>query len=365
MGYWPVNAAHVAVLLSLYQTRAPLTVTILSPAVGETVTVDNPTIEWDISSGAQVEYRVRIFEPDGVTQVYDSGAVVSATQSDTVTGGLLSTGVEGYILRVEVLNDAGDIGVSLSTFDTVFQPSVPVTGVRLVELGDKCVATSDPELPGVLIRWDQVVPGVGETFVQYTMLRRPAGTSAWTTIKTITDITTTRHIDYNFAARETNEYAVVWTALDGADTLVSLPVDPVPQASVDFDWTFLHDWADPDNWVAYFSLEQGEDIESDRSFDRLWGRQQPTLFVGEAEYATLSLTALPDLYNGDVWDDTRTLFARQRTAGSTIVVRNGIAGTRFFTSFSRLKRDLGQVQYETDTELIETYFDESFMAANA
>lgn len=362
MSYWPINAGHLAIQLSLYQTLAPLTVTILAPEAGEIVTVDDPVIEWALASGTQVRRRVRIFDPDGVTTVYDSTTDTTATLQEQVTAGLLETGVEGYILRVEVENDEGLIGVALQVFSTVFQPSVAIEGVRLTELGDKCNVGSVVELPGVEVRWTQVVPAVGEQFQSYRVLRRASGETAWTTIATITDITQTRHTDYNFRARETNEYTVIWTVLDGTEVLVSLPVD-TPRATVDFDWTFLHDWADPENWVCFFSFEQSQGVEADRQFDRLWGRQAPTAFIGPAEYETIGIDGLPDVYRGGVWDDTRSLFARQRTDGATIVFRNGIAGTRFFCSFAELDRSLGQRQYEPRTELIETNFDESAQSA--
>lgn len=357
MTYWPKDAGHPAVLLSLYQTRAALGVIITSPVA--IVTDDQPTIAWSISSGVQVTRRVQVLSPDGLTVVFSSGPTVTASQSVAVTAGLLHTGIVGYIIRVEVLNDVSLIGVGFATFDTTFQPSVPVSGVHLTPFGDKCTIGDDPELPGVRVRWTRVVPGVGETFRSYSVVRRVDGEATWEVIRTIADITVTRYDDYTFAPRATLEYGVIWTAANGADTLVSLPQTPAPRARIDFDWTFMHDVLDPRNWVVYFSLEQQEDVQSDRTFQRLWGRQQPTLFIGEDEHSVFRMKALPDGYGGDVWDGASTLFSRQRLAGSTICVRNGIAGYMKFCSFDSLSRDMGQAQYSADAQLVETFFDES------
>jgi len=361
MSYWPTNAPHTTVLHALYYTAAALGVTITDPADNALVTVDNPRITWELDSGTQVERRVRIFEPDGITTVYDSGTAATATLFVDVTPGLLATGIEDYIVRVEALNDAGLIGVATSHFDTTFQPSVPVTGLRLTEFGDKCFRLSYPELPRIRVRWDQVVPGPGETFDHYDVVRREAGSSTWETIRIVNDITTTTIDDYNFRSYTSYEYGVIWTALDGADVLVSLPETPAPTARVEFDWTFLHDVGNPANWVVFYSLEGDEEREGDSSFDRLWGRTKPTQFVGEDDHVVVQINGLPDGYDGDVWDNAEELFAAQRATGATICVRRGKQRRVNFCGISRLSRNTGQEQYEPRIELTEISFDQSLL----
>lgn len=359
MGYWPTSGGHAAVLGTLYSTAPALVVDVTYPENGDVVTIENPEVTWDISSGTQETRQVSIWRYDGnvLTQVLDSTALATSTQSYTPFFAL-ETG-HTYLLRVTVLNDEGLIGVGETVFSTVFQPSVAVTGVRLVTFGDKCHSNRYPELPAIRVHWDQIVPGVGESFQSYNVLRREAGETTWEVIRTVTDITTVRIDDFNVRSYTSYEYAVTWTALDGPDVLVSLPQDSVPVARVEYDWTFLHDSLDPTNWVLFYSLEGNEERESDRTFQRLWGRQQPTLFVGEDDHVVIKLKGLPDVFNGEVWNATEGLFGRQREAGSAIVVRRGIARRINFCGFSKLSRALGFKQYEPEIELVETFFDES------
>ncbi len=361
MGYWPTTAGHTQVLHRLYYAAAALGVTITFPPEGGLVVVDNPTITWDIDSGVQFQKRVRIYAPSApLTAVYDSATDTTPNQFDAVTGGILQTGVTGYLVRVEVLNTDGLIGVAQGHFNTTFQPSSAVESVRLQVFGHKCTQ-ADVELPRIRVQWDQVVPAGSEIFNHYDVLRREAGTSEWDSIRQINDIATTAIDDYNFAPGVTYEYAVIWTANTGTDALVSLPQTTPPAATVEWDWTFLHDVFDPTNWVVFFSFEADEDRVSDRDFKRLWGRTKPTLFVGEDDHITLRIRGLPDVYHGTIWDDTERLYSMQAATGTTICVRRGKQRRVNFCGFADVSRSQGQEQYEPTVNLVEVNFDEALL----
>ena len=144
-----------------------------------------------------------------------------------------------------------------------------------------------------------------------------------------------------------------------ADTLVSIKQDPPPFERVENDFVYVAPADDPSTFFTFFSLRSSQELEQPHREVPLWGRQEPTEFVGEQEFSRLRLEGLPDLHRGALWDALTAVVALQRTAGSVLCVRVGFAGQRFFMNTTRQSRDNAQKTYEPRLELVEVFFDES------
>lgn len=119
------------------QLQTALTVTISDPAGGGTVVAPGFLVDWDVTGGGtQVDYRVRIYESDQSTVVYDSGTQASATTEHTVpsTSGLVNSST--YYIRVEVTDDgaiAGDSGFHMISTDWTSPDTI--TGITVTPVG--------------------------------------------------------------------------------------------------------------------------------------------------------------------------------------------------------------------------------------
>lgn len=364
MSYWPTTPVYSHVLRMLYSTAASLTVTITSPADGAVLTSGEVPVTWTFSPGTQQTYRVVVIDPDGSTVVYDSGAIASSTTSHTIPEGYLQTGETGYTIRVDITTTTGDLGSGSVEVDTSFAPSVNVEGVAVTLIGDRCERSNYPELPRMLVRWTQVIPSGSETFVRYSVWRafsNPASNpGAWERVGSIDNIATTSFEYAGCPPFAPVWFAVTWTAIDtNGDSLTSVRQSPAPSATIRFDWCFIHDPADLDNFVAFYSFDVTEERTEDQAFGRAAGRDVPTKFIGEADGLELSLDGLPDLQRGQLWARLMTLRAAER-AGTVFCVRVGRLGLRFFGNLNSAPRRAGsQEQEQTSVDLIETYYSEA------
>lgn len=363
MSYWPDTPVYTHVLRQLFTTSASLVVTILSPADGATLTSGEVPVTWTFSPGTQQTYRLLVIDPDGVTTVYDSGAIASATLGATIPEGFLETGVTGYTIRVDITTTTGGVGTGSVEVDTSFAPSVNVEGLTVTMIGDRCEADVYPELPRVALRWDQVVPSGTETFVRYSVWRalsNPATTAgAWERVASITDVATT---SYEYTCPPSFApvwYAVTWTAIDSnGDSLTSIRQSPAPFATLRFDWTFIHDPANPDSFVAFYTFDVVDAPDEEHSFTRAAGRELPTKFIGQGNGRTVSLEGLPDLQRGEMWSRLYALRAAERT-GATLCVRVGRARLRIFAGTDNMRRAVSQQQEQTTVDLVETHYSEA------
>lgn len=347
-------------LLPLFLTSPQIAVTILVPTEGAVLTDAEVAVQWTFSPGTQQTFRVQAIDSLGAT-AYDSGIIASAALTHTIPEGFLDTG-QSYTIRVSITTTAGQSGQGTVDVTTAFPPSVNVVNITVAAVGEDCDTPSggSPGLPGLEIRWDEVVPAVTETFVRYSVWRRAAGEtdSDWVRVASIADVGDNRLIDYVPTSRIVYEYAVTWTALDAGDTLVSLKQDPPANGHTDFDFIWLHDWNTPGSQLQFFSLASGVAVEQDQRELALWGRQAPTLFIGEKEFRRVSLSGLPALHRGGVWVDLQTLVAAQRTAATVLVLRIGFSGESMFCQVVRSSKDNRQKQFEPSVELLEVFFEE-------
>lgn len=360
MSEWPTTGvALVHRNLALYLAATLFDVTIVTPADAAVLTTAEVDVTWAFSPGTQQTFRVEVLE--GAIIVYDSGIVATVTQAHTIPEGNLETGA-AYTIRVTVTTTDSNTGQGSIDVTTAFAPATNVVGVALEVLGDKCELppVGEIEIPSIRVSWTEVVPQGAEVFVRYSVWRREAGEADtdYVRIASIVAIATTTFIDRCPIPYATHEYAVTWTATDGGDTLVSVKQDPPAFAQVQNDFVYITEVGNATNSLVYFSLSSSIGIEQDTRELALWGRQRPTMFVGEQEFRQLSLAGLPALHRGTLWDDLTTLVERQRTAGIVLCVQVGFAGLRFFMNATSAGRDNRQKQFEPRLELVEVHFEE-------
>lgn len=116
-------------------TAAP-TVSITSPAGGAVLTVPTALVQWSFDVlRIQVDYRLQVFAADGVTVVYDSGTVVSATQQAAIPVGYLQDSTT-YKLQVTATDSGHQQAVSaqVSVSTSWTQPPTP-GGLALSPVG--------------------------------------------------------------------------------------------------------------------------------------------------------------------------------------------------------------------------------------
>lgn len=337
-----------------------ITVTVTEPDPGDVITDSAPLITWSISGGTGIQqaYRVTVFADAARTSViYRSAWTVGADGEHTIPAGYLPNMATLY-LDVEASDTAGAQGRSaLVTFTTDFATSVNVTGVRAIALGGSC---GDPrQLPHAVITWTQIVPGAGETFVRYLVLRREPDEAVWTIIASVSGVATTRYVDANAAPWIEYDYAVVWLASSGSVTLTSR-VQTGVHTRLEFDHAWLHSVANPllspvrlDGWT--FSQSLVEAI----STDQVWGSSAPVATVGEADYAKWHADLHPQLLRDpSQWLKLRALLVRQ-AAGEQLCFRQGRSRERAFCAVLTQGRAIGQVQSVTSLDLTEVAYSES------
>lgn len=335
-----------------------LGITVTAPTSGGTVTTAGPVVTWTVAGGTgiQASYRVFVFADAAGTQlVYDSGWVTSNVLQHTIITGALLNG-HTYYLRVISTDSDGAQGESdFVDFTTDIATSVDVSGVTLRKI-DGC--TDPRSLPRVELRWTQVTPGAGETFVEYRILRREPDSDVWVAVGTVDDVATTRYRDYNAAPGIMYEYSVVWVASTLSGDLIS---DVAGQfAELIFDHAWLHDVNDPEAYHVRLDATQFKLKEhSDTTFQSVWGRPQPSAVFGEEHYFEVDVELLPQpLKTHKQWDKLSTILTRQRENASTLCYRHGESETRLFCALSPRTRDVAQVVSTATVTLTETYYEE-------
>ena len=306
-----------------------MAVTITAP--GATVTTNNPTVSWTIPGGkTQESYDVTLFAADGVTVLWTSGLVVSATQSTSIPAGHLHNGLI-YVLSVQSFTTDFYLGTQRETVTAAFTPSPTVTGVT---------ATPEPDdiPPSVLVQWTQATVSAGQTYVQTNIERRVLGTTPWQQIGTLTAITTVSFRDYTAASGVTYEYAVTTTTNYGGDLLRSAEQSPAPQATLTFLGIWLHILGNPAVYLNYPANAGSLNRIQDQVGVPTWGRAIPTTHIGKQYWRTWTFTGIPIVYPGlpgapglpsagtqDVWAQIDAFGLAAQSAGEdgVIVVRFG------------------------------------------
>ena len=338
-------------------------ITVISPALDcPTFTDANVPITWTISQGVQASFRVQVFRDIlGQQIVYDSGTQSGSLSSWTIPPGVIPAPETLYV-RISVTNTSGGSGSSAFTcFKTSFPTSVNVTGLTVKTVGG-CDA---PEiLPGIRITYSQIVPGGGETFSRYGIRRRMAGETNFILIAEVYAIDTLRYHDYNVMPRQRYEYAVIWIAKSGSAFLVSSNQASNPGTQVDFDFNFLHtaniNSAAPEFlWIRADSWDSTINVKQDIKYVQPWGRDLPTVHVGQALGVEITLPLFDRLQSDSVfWRKITDMILAQRDLAAVLCLRLGRGRQIYFGTISTSSRNNQQKTYGSSLQITESYFDE-------
>lgn len=304
-----------------------LGVTVNEPTVDQLETTANVPVSWTLTGDTQQSYRVVVYaDAAGTEIVWDSGTVISSDNAIVVPEGILDTDSE-YWVQVDLhgVTAGSEVISDLIHFTTHWTTSVNISGLTIEAVGDLC----DDTLPGFTLRWNQVVPGAGETFVRYLIRRREAGETQWTTIKTIDFILTTTYTDYNVRSYAVYEYSVIWAATAVAGALIS--ADVIVRSRVRFQYSFVHSTVDPSYWLRLEFFEGSATPQIEVTHQRLWGRQAPTAFLSEAFSRSFSVSLLEGLRR-----DTRrwNMLQAMLQLSDTFCLRFGPDRERYFVSLT-------------------------------
>ncbi len=182
-----------------------------------------------------------------------------------------------------------------------------------------------------------------------------------------TDVGTDLFISNNGAAARSfdgrlDEIAMVLTIVTQAqaEEFISLALTARQAASahVDFDHVFVHEVDDPDNYVVFQTAESNVEHVQDRGIRRVWGRQAPTVTIGEQDFRTVRLRGLADVHRGPVWQNAQALRSLERTAGSPLMARLGFSAERLFCTADALQRQNALLTNEPELTLTETHYEE-------
>ena len=236
----------------------------------------------------------------------------------------------------------------------------PVANVALNIVGGDC--DHDPtQLPGLRLTWDQVVPLSGTSFIAYGIMRRVAGDTTFTRIAVLTDITATEYTDFCTTSRVTYEYSVRWRVTAGAAQVTSPDTDPPVFAQVEFDFLFLHLERDTSFFVRLDTYRADKRRLRDQRQLAVWGRERPTLAIGEQIWHQLRIPGLQQLLSdrAGVWERLLDLMDQEREQASVVCVRFGRASERYFCNFVQETQRQAQKSYTPDVTLVEVHFVEA------
>lgn len=340
-----------------FATAKTLNVIITSPANGSTVTDAQFRVTWTLDTlDAQATYRLIVYSNSATLDssiVYDSGTVASSALSAMVTlpGGLPNSG-QLYIV-VEATDTFGLFGRSDKVIIIVsWATSVNVSNVRSDAFG----GCGDPvTLPAIRIRWNQVTPGTGETFLRYEIWRRdPDVSTTYTRMAMISAVDTLTWTDTEVESGHVYTYAVLWIASVGVETRVSAYPTAPTVGYVLFDYTWIHDQADPTKFVRFDAFDATLDVQQNIAFQRTWGSLAPVMRIGDQQSRVVHVTGLPERegYNQQ-WDKLLALVTRQRTAASLLVCRFGAHKELLYCQASNTSKAQTLGSYSSPLDLVE------------
>jgi hypothetical protein len=200
-----------------------------------TGTVNNPTpsVQWTFTpppaDPTVTQRRVRVVVAQNGSVVYDSGFVVSSTQTFVVPPGYLSNTL-AYQFYVIVEDSNGMQSQSnTGSFSTSWTPpTAPSYSVS---------TTNYSSLGYVQLSWTNA--GIDATFIEYKVVRRLVGETTWTVIGDYdTNSPTYNHYDYLASSGVSYQYAVVQTA-DRFGAIIESTYSPTTVTPVTEDYWLI------------------------------------------------------------------------------------------------------------------------------
>jgi len=353
------TVAFVMVLPALVPAITAPTTTVALPAF---------TATWDLAyspaggTPVQSDYRVRIYDETGVTLLYDSGTIASATQSHTI-GSWSPTNNTDYLLRVDVTDTTLRTAFDTQDFTTSWTPPAIISGVIVTPFGGGL------SLPGLHVTWDASEPSAGETFVQYNVKRRRAAhtdafgrevaAGPYVRIAALADIDATAFSDHHTGSGISHEYAVTWTANVSGDLLESDEQEPPGTGVVSWRGAYLHDPADSDVYTQLLVREISVDQQQEQSVLRARGRREDTVFVGEGFARLYEVTPVTErIQERGAWERLRGMLDRQFT-GASYCLRIAYSGDVVFGTLEALRVQDRTALNEPAFRFRETHFEEA------
>lgn len=248
------------------------TVTVTAPANGSTISVPNPTVIWTYAAGgggAQTQARVKIKQ--GLTLIFDSGALAGAGTSYTIPVGYIHAG-QLYTATVSAIDTLATEGVSApNSFTTAWTPPASITGL---------ITTVDQQHAWIALQWDAVTTAFTD-FLYYAAYYRAQGTAAWTRFAKITNRSTTTAVFATPASGVVYEFSVAQ-----AVNYLSEPNESLLGAVAQYvTWekgVFLSDATNPTRTQVQLRTYQSRALTQERDSVRYvtWGRTRPVSHVG-------------------------------------------------------------------------------------
>ncbi len=256
-------------------------------------------------------------------------------------------------------------GVELTIGSGLTETTGPPTGTRTTDVGSDVFLGNDTgplrEMDG---RLDEVAlfdATLTTAELQYIQARSGVvPLESWTRIAILSnDIEFLKHRDYCAASTTVWEYAVTATATTVTSTLESAKQSPPVSTSMTFTSLFIHDVADPTQFVEIVHQDVNVSEEVVMRALQVWSRQAPVYHIGEAQHATITVTATDAFHdNRAMWDDLIKLLTRQRTNASIFCVRH--RGERYFCQAPTAGRaDTRPTLFREAVELPEAHFTEA------
>ncbi len=246
-----------------------------------------------------------------------------------------------------------ELASTVSTID-------PIAGVTIDVVGGDCDA--DPtQLPGLIVCWSQPSVPVGAAFMRYEIMRRPVGKTLYTRIALVTNLATLCYTDHCVTSRQTYEYSIRWRVSAGPAQVVSDDQDPPVLDNVAFDFLFLHLERDSSFFVRLDTYRADKRRLRDQRQLAVWGRERPTLAIGEQIWHQLRIPGLQQLLSDrvGVWEGLLDLMDQEGLQASVLCVRFGKASERYFCNFLQETQRQAQKSYTPDITLVEVNFDEA------
>ena len=230
--------------------------------------------------------------------------------------------------------------------------SINVSGLT-VGIIDACNAPT--QLPRANLRWDQIVPGPGETFVEYLVYRRIPG-EQWVAIASYDTIGTVTHVDYEAPSGRGLDWAVTWRgSVSGFEyESVKLPVG----ARLQFDWLWLHLVADPTVYLRFDARDATiEDIQ-DAAEVFTWGTSKSRVQFGEKFYAQIQVPGMERLTRDRAfWQRLRAL--RLGQLDTVLCARFGLSEERYFVAIMSGTKTNRRLQMTPQISLVEVDYEEA------
>ena len=207
-------------------------------------------------------------------------------------------------------------------------------------------------LPYNALAWTEIVPGVGQTFVQYNVYRDDVR------IAIIDDIDTVTYNDYEATPNVEHTYGVSWMSNTAGDLLESVPTEVAETLA--FTSAFLHVVGSEASYVELPATSVAVGYVQTTQLVRARGRRTPSLIVGEGLWREVSVSLAPQYHSvPGFWNALVTLQEAQYSSGAMLCLRTGYSSTRIMVALLNGINKADDPKFSTVTlDAVEVYYDE-------